>query len=132
MISMRQQRGAALFVGIFLITVVVLFAAVVALTSSTQHISQARAGLAEQAWYAAVARVETAVQEIVASDACPSGGSSSVFGFDTILTCSSQPVSEGGADYGVYSIVVSARQGSLSNAVLVRRTVRLQVTDLGS
>lgn len=129
MIAIRQQRGAALFVGIFLITVVVVFAAVVALTSATQHISQARAGLAEQAWYAAVARMETGIQEVVASNACPAGGSTGLFGFNTTLTCSSSSVSEGGATYGVYSLEVTASQGSLSDAILVRRTVRSQVTD---
>lgn len=129
MIAIRQQRGAALFVGIFLITVVVVFAAVVALTSSTQHISQARAGLAEQAWYAAVARMEEATQFIADNNACPAGGSANLFGFTTTLSCSAESVTEGGSSYGVYSVEVTASQGSLSSAVLVRRTVRGQVTD---
>ncbi|MDZ7791040.1 MAG: hypothetical protein U5L08_11225 [Xanthomonadales bacterium] len=130
MINIKQQRGAALFVGIFLITVVVVFAAVVALTSATQNLSQARAGLAEQAWYAAVARMEAGIQDIVGSNACPAGGTSNLFGFATTLTCTASSVSEGGATYGVYSVEVTASQGSLSSAVLVRRTVRTQVTDM--
>lgn len=130
MIKIRQQRGAALFLGIFLITVVVLFAAVVALTSSTQHLSQARAGLADGAWYAAVARMESAVQYVVANDSCPTGGTDSFAGYSTDLGCSVANVSEGGATYGVYSLQATASQGSLTSAVFVRRSVRGQITDI--
>jgi len=130
MIAIRQQRGAALFVGIFLITVVVVFAAVVALTSATQHISQARAGLAEQAWYAAVARMESEIQFIVDNNACPAGGNTSLFGFSTNLNCTAETASEGGASFGIYSLEVTARQGNLSSPAFVRRSVRGQVTDL--
>jgi Tfp pilus assembly protein PilX len=131
MIKIRQQRGAALFVGIFLITVVVLFAAVVALTSSTQHLSQARAGLATQAWYAAVARAEAGMQAAVCDDLCPTSSSSSVHGFSTLLSCQSVVVQEGGEMYTVFNIDVSASQGGLSDAVFVRRTLRAQATDAG-
>ncbi len=130
MIKLRQQRGAALFVGIFLITVVVLFAAVVALTSSTQHLSQARARLAEQAWYAAIARMESEIQQAIDASACPGTGSSNTFGFTTQSTCSLSTVQEGSATYNVFSISVSAAQGSLSTPVYARRSVRAQVTDL--
>lgn len=129
MITLRQQRGAALFIGILLITVVVVFAAVVALTSSTQHLGQARAGLAQQAWYAAVARMEGAIESILSIDACPAGGSASTLGYDTVLSCSSESVSEGGDDYEVYTLEVTASQGSLSDPVFVRRSVRAQVAD---
>jgi Tfp pilus assembly protein PilX len=131
MIKLRQQRGAALFVGIFLITVVVLFAAVVALTSSTQHLSQARSGLATQAWYTAVARAETGLQAAVCDDLCPTSSSSSVQGFSTLLSCQSVSVQEGGDTYTVFDINVSASQGGLGNAVFVRRTLRAQATDTG-
>jgi len=132
MIAIRQQRGAALFVGIFLITVVVVFAAVVALTSSTQHLSQARAQMADQAWYEAIGRIEEAVQYVVRNDNCPSGGTTTLFNFSTTLSCTKTSVSEGSDTYGVYNLEVTASQGSLSGAILVRRTVRSQVTDLGS
>ncbi|WP_376690388.1 hypothetical protein [Wenzhouxiangella sp. EGI_FJ10409] len=130
MITIRQQRGAALFVGIFLITVVVVFAAVVALTSASQHISQARAGLAEQAWYAAVARLEDGIQEVLASENCPPTGTQTVFEFRTTLDCSSIEVSEGGETYAVYTLSVSAEQGDLDRAVFVRRSLSSQITDL--
>lgn len=131
MIAIRQQRGAALFVGIFLITVVVVFAAVVALTSATQNLSQARAGLAEQAWYAAIARMEEGVQDAVCDDICPTDSAASVFGFSTTLNCAEAAVEEGGENYTVFSIDVTAEQGSLDDAVFVRRTLRAQATDTG-
>lgn len=130
MITIRRQRGAALFVGIFLITVVVVLAAMVALTSSTQHISQARASLAEQAWYAAAARMEVAVQFVISNNACPGGGPGSFNGFATALSCSATTVSEGGSSYGVYSLEASASQGNLGSPTFVRRSLRAQVTDL--
>jgi hypothetical protein len=130
MITMRQQGGAALFAAILLITVIVVFAAVVALTSATQHLSQARAGLAERAWYAAIARLESDIQAIVATDSCPAGGAQELFGFETTLACSTVAVDEGGESYAVYSLQVTASQGDLSSPVFVRRTVRGQVTDL--
>ncbi|QKK02552.1 MAG: hypothetical protein HND55_07790 [Pseudomonadota bacterium] len=129
MIGLRQQRGAALFVGIFLITVVVVVAAVVALTSATQHLSQARADLAEQAWYAAVARLEGAAQHIADNDACPPTGAQALFDFQTVLDCARQPVDEGADSYGVYTLDVTASRGNLNEAVFVRRTIRSQVMD---
>lgn len=128
MIAIRQQRGAALFVGIFLITVVVVFAAVVALTSATQNLSQARAGLAEQAWYAAVACLEEAAQEIVQSNSCPPGCSGVASGFTVTLDCPGpESVTEGGNTYEIYSVGASARHGDLNSAVFVRRSVAAQI-----
>lgn len=133
MIAIRQQRGAALFVGIFLITVVVVFAAMVALTSATQHISQARAGLAEKAWYAALACLEEAAQEIVNSNSCPSSCSSVASGFTVTLDCPEpESVTEGGNTYEIYFVGASAQQGDLNSAVFVRRSVASQIASEGS
>jgi len=131
MITFRRQRGAALFVGILLITVVVVLAAVVALTAGTQHLGQARTALAEQAWYAAMARLESGIQQAVTGNVCPAGGSAELFGFATTLTCTASSVSEGGMSYAVYNLEVTASQGTLSSPILVRRSVRSQVTDQG-
>lgn len=133
MIKMRQQRGAALFVGIFLITVVVVFAAVVALTSSTQHLAQARAGLAQQAWYAAVACLEEATQEIASGNTCPPGCSSAVGGYSVTLSCPApETVTEGGNTYEIYNLEVTARRGDPASAVFVRRSIAAQVLSGGS
>lgn len=129
MIAIRQQRGAALFVGIFLITVVVVFAAVVALTSSTQQLSQARASLAELAWYTAIGRLDAEVQSIVGGGGC-SNTTESINGFTVDIGCmpdDPQAVSEGGEPYEIYTVTVSAQQGSTSSAVFVRRSATAQI-----
>lgn len=124
-----RQRGAAVFVAIFLITVVVLAAALVALTSVTQHTGQARAGQAERAWYAALARIEGEVGGIIGSDACPAGAASqTLLGFETTLSCARTEVTEGEIAYGVFSLLATAQQGNTSSAIFVRRSVRAQIT----
>jgi hypothetical protein len=127
-----RQRGAAIFVAIFLITVVVLAAALVALTSVTQHTGQARAGQAERAWYAALARIEGEVDGIIGADACPAASTQKVFGFDTTLSCDRTEVTEGEMTYGVFSLLATAWQGDTDSAIFVRRSVRAQITTGGS
>ena len=130
MTRFNRQRGAALFVAIFLITVIVLVAALLALTSATQHTGQARAAAADGAWYAAVARLETAIPGILSSNSCPAGSSEDLFGYTTTLSCSRQEVSEGGNSYGVFTLEVTARQGSLDQAIFVRRSLKSQISGL--
>lgn len=129
MINLRRQRGAALFVGIFLITVVVVFAAVVALTSSTQQLGQARASLAEKAWYTAIGRLDAEVQNIVGGGGC-SNTTENIYGFTVDIGCmpdDPQSVSEGGELYEIYTVTVSARQGNIGSAAFVRRSVTSQI-----
>lgn len=127
MIKLRQQRGAALLIGIFLITVVVVFAAVVALTSSTQHLGQARAGLAEQAWYTAIGRLEEETQSIARGNGC-ANASEAANNFVLTVSCDGlQNITEGRQSYEIHTVSVSARQGSTGSAVFVRRSVRAQV-----
>jgi type II secretory pathway pseudopilin PulG len=129
MINFQRQRGAALFIGIFLITVIVVVAAAVALTSATQHTGQARAAAAEQAWYAALARLESEIPNLLAASACPTGGNETLFGYATSFSCEREEVAEGGATYAVYSLEATARRGNLGDAIFVRRTLRSQVSD---
>ena len=120
-----HQRGAALFVAIFLITVVVLAAAIVTLTSVTQHTGQVRAGLADQAWYAALARLESDIPGILGSGACPSGGTQTIAGLQTSLSCESVEVREGPDTYFVFNLQA---QAVLPGAIPVRRSARAQIT----
>lgn len=124
-----RQRGAAIFVAIFLITVVVLAAAIVALTATTQHTGQARAGQAQQAWYAALARMENEMGGIISANACPAGAPQSLLGFETTFACNRTEVTEGGVTYGVYTLEAGASLGAPDSAVFVRRSVRAQVVD---
>lgn len=128
-INFRRQRGAALFVAVFLITVIVLVAAVVALTSVTQQTGAARAAAAEQAWYAALSRLEAEIPGILSAGDCPGGGDQAVFGFTTTLDCQVAEVTEAEQDYRVYTLATTASQGNLQAGTLVRRTARAQITD---
>lgn len=115
---------------IFLIAVVALLAAAVALTSVTQQTGAVRSLQAEQAWYAALARIETEVPGILASGACPSGGAQVIAGFTTTLACSqASGLREGGIEYSVYTLEATASLGTASTASLVRRSARAQFTD---
>ncbi|QOC23827.1 hypothetical protein IC757_06800 [Wenzhouxiangella sp. AB-CW3] len=131
MMSMHQQRGAALFAAIFLITVITVAAAAIALTSATQHTGQARALLAEQAWYAAMARLESEIPSILGSNSCTPGGQESLFGFQTTFFCDADDETEGDTSYRVYTLEAGARQGSIGQTIFVRRTVRAQIADEG-
>ena len=122
-----HQRGAALFVAIFLITVVVLAAAIVTLTSVTQHTGQVRAGQADQAWYAALARLESETSTIVANDSCPAGGTQLTFGFSTTLSCSRVEVREGNIEYAVFNLETTASRGNAASGNFVRRSARAQI-----
>lgn len=119
-----RQRGAALFVAIFLITVVVLAAGIVTLTSVTQHTGQARAGQAEQAWYAALARLEIEIPGVLNSENCPSGATEVIAGIATTLSCERVTVSEGSQSYFVFNLSATA---VLPGTIPVRRTASARV-----
>jgi len=129
MINLQRQRGAALFVAIFLIVVIALVAVTAALTSTTQHTGQARAAQADAAWYAAVARLEQEIPIILAGQACTPEVVEQLFGFSTEFSCQVFVISEGSETYQVYSLGAIAWRGNAAAATLVRRTARAQVMD---
>lgn len=130
--AVGKQRGAALLTAVFLLTVVALLATLVAFTSVTQHTSAVRAHQTEQAWYAAIARLERDIPDMLANSACPVGETVDLFGYTTTLTCNSTTISEGGEDYRLYHFIVGAARGNRQAATLVRRTVRAQLSDRGN
>lgn len=119
-----RQRGAALFVAVFLITVVVLVAGIVTLTSVTQHTGQARAGQTDQAWYAALARLESEIPGILGSGTCPAGGNQTIGGLQTTLSCDRIEVREGPDTYFVFNLQA---QAVLPGTIPVRRTASAQI-----
>lgn len=128
--SHSRQRGAALFVALFLITATAAIAAVVALTTGTQQLGSARALATEQAYYAALGRLELEIPGVLA-DGCPAGGPLQIGEFETELPiCSSESVEEGGASYEVFTLVATASRGSQAGGTLVRRTAQTQITTL--
>jgi hypothetical protein len=125
----RDQHGSALFIAIFLVAVVSVLAAAVTLTSVTQQLGSVRSLEAEQAWFAALARIESEAPGILSADACPATGVEIVAGFPTTLDCvRSGDIREGGRTYSVFTLVATAQRGSASNGSLVRRTARAQLT----
>lgn len=121
-----RQRGSALIVAIFLITAIAAVAAVVAFNSTSQHLGSLHSLQADQAWYAAQSRLEQELPGILASNSCTSGNST-VFGYNTQLSCSARSVIEGDASYTIFTLQATASRGSAASGDLVRRSVRMQV-----
>mgnify|MGYP005853067453 CR=1 FL=1 len=124
-----SQRGSALFVAVFLIAVVAVLAAAVALTSVTQQLGSARALQAEQAWYAAVGRIELEAPGMLTAGSCPGSGTQTIAGFTTTFECSADEIDEGGMTYSVFSVSATAQRGNAASGSLVRRTARAQFTN---
>lgn len=130
MMKRNRQRGVALFTAIFLVAVIALVAITVALTTTTQQIGAARALEAERAYYAAMARIEMTIPDILDQQDCTGTGQQQIAGFDTELSCSRSEATEAGQTYGIYLITARASRGDLQSGTLVRRSIRTQFTDL--
>ena len=137
--GMNRQQGVALFTVVFLIVVVGLLGVTLAFVSGQQQLTSAQTLDQTRAQYAARARLEREIADVLDSSAsCPSTPettSDDVMGFQTVLVnCQPDPandpnVSEGGFDYTVYSLEVRASRGNQRSGTLVQRTLRAQVTD---
>ena len=131
----RHQRGVALFTAIFLIVVIALVGASIALVSTTQQVSSGRSLDATGAYYAARARVERELDALVATtgsgNGCTGNGSSAIDGYTTeIVYCTAVPVAEGGDDYDVFTLRVAAYRGDRAAGTLVRREIEVVATNL--
>lgn len=130
-----RQQGAALITAIFLIVVIAIVAAMVANVAATQQVTSGRALDATRAYYAARTRLERVIDVVAAgtytADDCPTiPAPSSIDGFTTELElCDETPVSEGGAQYDVFILRVSAYRGDRTSGTLVRRELRAVVTN---
>lgn len=135
--SVRRQRGVALFTAIFLVVVIAAVAAMVAVVTTTQQLSSGRALDAARALHAARARLEREIAATATSPpgggACPATGAGSqagIAGFTTELErCDVVTVNEGGSDYEVFTLRVAAFRGDRGSGTLVRRELRAVVTN---
>ncbi len=125
-----RNTGVALFTAIFLIVVLAAVGIAVTLLSTTQQLSSAQALDATRAYYAARARMEQEIDNAVGGGGCSGNGIQDVRGFTTVLQCASTTVEEGGDNYNVITMTVTAYRGSRDAGTRVRRVVRAQVTDL--
>ncbi|MDT8439257.1 MAG: hypothetical protein RQ729_09650 [Wenzhouxiangellaceae bacterium] len=122
--NIARQRGSALFVGLFLVAVVAVLAASVTLTSVTQQTGAVRALQFEQAWYAALGRIEAEAPGILATGTC-AGGAQTLAGFNTTLSCSlSVVIEEGDQRWRQITLIAVAQRGDPSSASQVRRSAR--------
>lgn len=124
-----RNTGAALFAAIILIVVLAGIAISVGLITTTQQISSGQALEATRAYYAARARLEQEIDHAIdGGGTCSGAGNESVEGFTTTFSCSAVAVSEGGNNYNVLTMSVTAHRGSRASGTRVRRTLRAQVT----
>ena len=124
-----RNAGMAVFAAIFLIVVLAAVGVAVAMLTSTQQLASAQALDATRAYYAAHARLERAVDEAIATEACPDTSTIAMHGFTTELICPAPvPVSEGGASYTVVQLTATAYRGSREAGTRVRRQLRVQLT----
>ena len=129
--AVRRQKGVALFTAVFLIAAVGVLGATVALIAGQQQLATAQTLDQTRAYYAARARLEEEIANLLPAGACPALPSTDpdTFGFTTqIDSCTSTMVSEGGSSYDIYTLAVTASRGDLASGTLVRRTIRVQVT----
>lgn len=134
--SRSGQRGVALFTAIFLIVVIAAVATTVALITTTQQVTSGRSLDATRAYYVARARLDSEIADLATSASgatCPgtgSGSSEDIDGFTTrIESCNAVGVSEGGDEYDVFTLTVSAFRGDRGSGTLVRRELEAVVTN---
>jgi MSHA biogenesis protein MshP len=137
MSSISQQRGAALLIGVFLIMVIGLaVGGMIALSSTTQQITSARNLEVTRAFYAARAKLDREIANVAtpANDktpTCPAPVGDPPTNFATTREdCTAVPVDEGGADYTVFFIEVSAAKGSRDSGTRVERRLEAVVTNI--
>lgn len=124
-----RNAGVAVFAAIFLIVVLAAIGIAVAMLTSTQQLASAQALDATRAYYAAHARLERAVDEAIATDACPATADLLLHGFTTRVICPVPvTVDEGGSEYTIIELTVSAFRGSRAAGTRVRRELRVQLT----
>lgn len=124
--SVTRQRGVALFTAIFLIVVIAAVAAAFALTTTTQQTASARALDAEGAYAAANGRLDIAIAQALGGG-CGDVDDDDLHGYRIELNCESTTVNEGGEDYPIHELRVTASRGDRRSGTLVRRTVQAQI-----
>jgi MSHA biogenesis protein MshP len=124
-----RSSGIAMFAVIFLIVALAAIGIAVATITGTQQLASAQGLDAARAYYVAHARMERAIAETIATEACPDTSTLAMHGFTTELSCPAPvPVSEGGSSYTVVQLTATAYRGSRESGTRVRRQLRVQLT----
>ncbi|MCG5514380.1 hypothetical protein [Ectothiorhodospira shaposhnikovii] len=126
--SPSTQSGGALITAVIMITLLSVVGAVLAQIASQQHASQSRAFIADQAWYAALGRLEKANVELRNNPKqCPTEVEQDFLdtGLSTTLICLSYPDIE--PDLTLYDLMASACHSDAIIGSDICRTARSQL-----
>jgi len=130
---LRYQRGTALLIAVFLIVVIALVGSMIALTSTTQQITSGRNLEATGAFYAARAKLDREIKNVADTNGlqnnCPGAVTTNTSFTTKREVCDPVPVEEGGADYTVFFLRISAEKGSRASGTHVRRELEAVVTN---
>jgi MSHA biogenesis protein MshP len=130
-IYFKKQRGISIIIVIFLLAAVSAMALSMMNLSGTQHMSSLYTARGTQAYYAARAGLEYAVDQVVATGVCPAnpGPIPGMTDFNvTIDNCTpAGPFNEGGPAYTIYRLTVTARSGSFQAPDVATRQVMATV-----
>ncbi len=97
----------------------------------TQSIGSVQSLDSTRAWFAARARLERAIDEVLDNPAnCDSITDPDINGFTTEIDCTATQFDEGGDTYNVFYIQAAAYRGSRQSGTLVRRDVEAVITDV--
>ena len=139
----RSQRGFAMITVALLLIVMVTVGVFMATRSSVQHLSVGLSIRTIQAWFAAQSGLEWAVAQATSDQAshdalCDDGGTinttfmltgGAADGYDILITCNdSGGYQEGGVNFEVDQITVTATQATPGDVTFARRTIEAVVT----
>ena len=141
-----QQRGlGALTIIIFLVLLGLLGVYMNSMTTLSSLNTSAAAG-AMQAWFAARSGAEWGIYQALNRPACTCGSNCCAAGtsisgatinfsgggtnnYSASLNCSETPLNEGGTNYCVYDIGVTATFGTPGDVTFARRRLEVTITD---
>ena len=128
-----KQAGFTLIAAVFLVVVVALIAGYAVSIGSAQQADTSLSLLARRADFAAQSGLEWAIARVINTDACPANGTSfspagtGISSFVVLVNCASTAITEGASSYSVYTVTVTATQGTESREDFARRTVTAQI-----
>ena len=130
---MRQQRGSALVIALFLIVVVALLAAFGVNVGASQRQGTTVSMMADRALAAARSGTEWAGYRALVNNACVANqvlalNEGALCGFRVIVTCTSQTHTEA-TTYTVFDVTSESQFGTYGSADYVSRTVKARFSN---
>lgn len=135
-----RQNGFSAITAVVLIVLFALLGSYMVSMSSLSVLNTAQSGSAIQAWFAARAGGEWAVQRALSASAGDSGCSCSaangsvnfseggLAGYTATVTCSGNEIDEAGTNYCVYDLSVTGSNSSAAQLTSASRTIAFSIT----